>query len=157
MSQNQGINQTIDGKVYIMHMLPPLESNDLLIDVMKMIGPSLGAFFDSVSKGKGGFDFESELGPDFFTNAASSLFKSLDKTTVRNVINAFAKVTIVEGSGTLDQTLAIHFAGRLPALYKWIAWGMRVQWGGLASALRDFLPARGADKTGLSLSQFPTG
>lgn len=159
MSQTQGASKEIDGKEYTMFQLAPMRSHDLLMDVVKMVGPSLGPVLDALisgSKDGKSVTLDTEIGPDFFTRAASSLFTSLDKATVKRVIDTFASVTMVEGSdGKLESHLEAHFIGRLAALYKWVAWGMAVQWGGLFSALGESTAAQGAIAT--ALSQFRKG
>lgn len=137
--QSQGVSKEIDGKTYTMFTLPPMESHDLLVDFSRMavpgIGPIVDAVFGGAEKGKGGFD--QELGPDFFTRAARVLAESLDKETLKRMISEFAKVTIVKESGKLNEIFDAHFAGRLPAMYLWLGWGIEVQWGGLLGALKS--------------------
>jgi len=154
MSQKAGVTKEIGDRSYVMYLLAPMESHDLLMDVVKMVGPSLGPLLDAAFSGGKKLDMDKELGVDFFAKAAGSLFGSLDKAVVKRVMEKFAKVTRVEGSdGFLDKSLDAHFIGRLPALYQWIAWGMSVQWGGLWSALGDTVAARGAAMQALSPSQ----
>ncbi len=155
MSQFDGETREIDGNKYQVYMLGPMVSHDLLVDVSKMIGPSLGpvldAFTNSAVSGKSVLD--AELDVNFFTKAAGSLFASLDKTTLRNVINAMAEVTHVD-SKPLKPIFEAHFRGKLQAMYRWLAFAMQAQWGKCLSALVDNVQARGANMTNLvSLSR----
>ena len=157
MPQTQGQTKEIDGNTYTMFMLSPMRSHDLLMDVVKMIGPGLGPLLDA-SISSGGVNLEQQLDAKFFSRAASALFSGIDKSIVKHVIDEFSKVTQVQGdSGTLDKYLEAHFLGRLSSMYKWIAWGMGVQWGGLVGALSGAMQAQSATLTALSQSESPTG
>jgi len=146
MSQTQPISTEIDGKTYTMYMLPPLRSHDLLMDVVKMIGPSLGPVFDVLfasNKKSGGEVLEQEIGPDFFSKAARTLFDSLSKGITKEIIFAFAEITQVDNV-TLKPIFDSHFMGRLDVMYRWLAWGMGVQWGKPLSALVSGVSGQGA-------------
>jgi hypothetical protein len=131
-----------------MYMLSPMISHELFIDVCKMVGPSLGPAIDALIKkftpdsNLGGL-LEQELSGDFFTKALTALFGGLDKKILRDTINAFKTVTHADGMALVD-IFDAHFHGRLDALYEWLLWGMRVQWGKSLSALGKGLLARGA-------------
>jgi len=155
MSQFNGETREIDGNKYTVYMLGPMVSHDLLVDLSKMVGPSLGpvldVFANSLSSGKP--TLENELNADFFTKAASSLFASLDKVTLKNIINSMAEVTHVDGK-PLKPIFEAHFRGKLQAMYKWLAFAMQAQWGKCLSALVDNVQARGADMANIvSLSR----
>jgi hypothetical protein len=142
MGQNKPVKETIEGKAYEMYMLPPMVSHDLFVDVVKMVGPSLGPVIDklfSKAQGKKVKDLmDMEIGADFFAKAADSLFQNLKKETIENLIEKFKEVTHVSVSGKmvpLTQVFDIHFQGDLGPMYKWLGWGMKVQWGKSLSTL----------------------
>ena len=149
MSQLTTEKTKIGEHEYEMHMLDPLTSHDLLMDVAKMIGPAIGPVFDRLFQNKKVTDLEGVLdqniGVDFFSSAADSLFKGIDKKVLRNVIDEFQKVTFVDGT-ELSKTFAIHFRGALDSMYQWIAWGMSVQWGKSLSALVGAIPFQKSDE-----------
>jgi hypothetical protein len=135
--QTQGVTKEIDGKSYTMFTLPPLESHDLLVEFTKMVVPGAGPVIDAIV-GKGlKAAFELETGSEFFTRAAKVIAGSLDNAVLRKLINGFSKVTVVQGTGKLNEIFDVHFAGRLPAMYLWLGWGIEVQWGGLLGALKS--------------------
>jgi len=137
MSQNTPFTETIGEVKYEIYMLPPLESHELLMDVAKMVGPALGPVLDKLFAG-GSADLETimdkELGSGFFSDALGGLFGGLEKSTLDRVIKAFRKVTMVDGV-QLDKIFDRHFQGDLGSMYKWIGFGMKVQWGKSLSAL----------------------
>jgi hypothetical protein len=134
MSQQSIEIKEIDGKKFEMYMLTPIESNDLLIDVIKMIGPSLGPVFDmyfSKLKDAGVENImEQEVGGDFFSKAAKALFTDIDKVVLNECIRLFRTQTHVDGANlNNDDVFTNTFSGKLGDLYKWLFWGMSVQWG----------------------------
>lgn len=147
MSQKEGVTEVIDGKTYTMYMLPPMVSNDLLIDVAKMIGPALGPVVDYLVTGKKSDELsavmDKELDSGFFTKVATSLSRELDKEVFTRVIQTFKQFTHVDGQ-PLDRIFDAHFRGELGAMYRWLAWGMRVQWGKCWSALGGVVSLPGA-------------
>ena len=125
MSQLDGVTKEIDGNSYTIYMLSPLLSHDLLLDLVKMVGPALGPVLDKIygDKTENGL-LQQSLGDDFFSKATSMLCVGLDKKILRDVI---ASVTHVDGK-PLKPVFDIHFRGRLDTMYKWMAFGIEVQW-----------------------------
>lgn len=150
MSQMDGTSEVIDGQTYTIYMLPPMTSHDLLLDVVKMIGPALGPVFDvlfsdAVKQGKKEI-LEQQVGTDFFSKAASALFSGLDKGTVRNVIEKMIEVSQVDGK-PLKGIFDIHFRGRIDVMYQWLIFAMKVQWGKSFGVLGSVLTSQGARLT----------
>lgn len=140
MSQHTLESTTIGEHTYEMGMLAPRLSNSLLMAVARMVGPAVGPLLDATTKSqesKGKSVLDMELGGDFFSKAIGALFEHLDEKTFDRVVNEFAKVTIVVGKGELPKVFDAHFMGALDELYKWLAWGMKVQWGKSFSALAN--------------------
>lgn len=150
MSQLDTVKTKIGEHEYEMHMLDPLTSHDLLMDVAKMVGPAIGPIFDRLFQNKKVNDLDGvldqEIGVDFFSSAADSLFKGIDKKVLRNMINEFQNVTFVDGA-QLEKTFAIHFRGALDSMYQWIAWGMSVQWGKSLRVLVGAIPSLKSDES----------
>jgi hypothetical protein len=161
MSQLEAVSQEIDGHQYEMYMLPPLDSHDLFMDVVKMVGPTLGPVIDALFAGRerkgAGLDdlLEQEVGPDFFSKAATNLFGSIDKTVLKRVIEAFKEVTLVDKK-PLSKIFDVHFKGELASMYKWLGWGMKVQWGKSLSALVSGIQNQGAGMLNKMGSPSPT-
>jgi len=142
MSQQDGVTKIIGEHEYTMYMLPPMLSNDLLIDVLKMSGPSIGKGLDAIlgsdNVDVSNFNLEDlEIPKDFFTDVIGGFLQSLEKEVFNNVMNTFKKVTLVKDVGQLDGAgvFDVHFMGELDKMYKWVAFGISVQWGKSLSAL----------------------
>ena len=148
MSQMTGHKQTIEGHEYTVYMLSPLVSHELLTDVAKMVGPSLGPAIDVVMGAVQNQSLanlmEQEIDPALFSRALSSLFDRLDKKTMRTLIDAMAGVTHIDGKPVAD-VFDFHFKGQLGAMYQWLAFAMRVQWGNCFGALASLLQRQGAE------------
>lgn len=146
MSQKEGTQTRIGEHEYLMYMLPPMVSHDLLIDVAKMVGPALGPVLDALFSKAEGADFSAilgqEIGTEFFSKAASAIFGGLDKKVLKDVIKEFRGVTFVDGK-PLDPIFDFHFQGELGDLHHWLVWGMKVQWGKSFRALRNVAALQG--------------
>lgn len=150
MSQFDGETREIEGCKYTVFMLGPLESHDLLMDVSKMVGPSLGPLADVVfGGGKAGKDVgNTELDSTFFTRAATLFFSGMDKAVIRNVIGVMAENTHANGV-PLKKIFQDHFRGKLHVMYLWLAFAFEVQWGKCLSALVSTVKTKGAEMTGV--------
>jgi hypothetical protein len=139
MSQVEAVETQIGESKYEMYMLAPMVSHGLLMDVGKMVGPAIGPVLDALFSKAGGENkieqvMDQEIGADFFSSAAKALFENINKKTLADVINAFKTVTHVDGM-PLDKIFDAYFMGKLDEMYRWLFWGMRVQWGKSLSAL----------------------
>lgn len=134
MSQVTPVIEIIDGESYEIFMLAPMKSHHLLLDVSKMVGPSLGPILDGLTKAKGENILEKQVDLDMFTQVASSLFKDLDSKNIDNLINELKEVTHVDGK-QLSRIFDAHFLGRLDVMYRWLIVAMKAQWGKSLSAL----------------------
>jgi hypothetical protein len=158
MSQMHSQKKEIDGHQYEMFMMEPRASNRLLTKVGKMILPSLGPIADMLSNafsGGGKNVMDLDLGNDFFSKALTQLCLDLDEKTMDTVIDEFQKVTHVDGQ-QLDKIFAAHFLGRIDNMYKWLAWGMQVQWGKCWGVLADMPLVKSALAKTTEASQSPT-
>jgi hypothetical protein len=148
MSQADSQKITFGETTYEMFQLPPMESHDLLMDLTKMVGPAVGPLMDSLVSILSGSGVEAildlDLGAACFSQSTHSLFHELDKQVLRNTIKAFSKVTLVSGKGKLVDIFDAHFLGGLDEMYRWLAWGMRVQWGKSVRALVNGMKDRSA-------------
>ena len=133
MSQKTGTETTFGDKKYLMYMLPPTRSFDLMLDFAKMVGPGLGPVLDALAQSRRGAApdadiMDQELSNDFFTKAAQALFSGIDKKVIHDVRLSFAEMTEIDGV-QLSGIFETHFHGDMSSLLKWYAWGIRVQWG----------------------------
>ena len=135
MSQMDCQERVIDGVTYSVYMLPPKTAMDLLVDIGKVVGPSVGTLVDAASsKGGAAALLEMSVTSEFFSKAASELFERMDKSVLRSVIDQLAKVSMADGV-KLESTLDIHFRGKLGTMFKWLAFALQVQFGDFFNAL----------------------
>lgn len=135
MSQLDSQTKIIDGVTYTVAMLDPLAANDLLIDIMHVVGPSLGAgvgaFAGAFTDGDGdGLDTKAD--PLMLEKAISGFFERCTKQKLRETIDVLARVTTVEISSKtpcLQTILAEHFKGKLGKMYEWLAFAIQVELG----------------------------
>jgi len=159
MSQVQPSSKTIGEHQFTIYMLPPMQSHDLLMDLVQMVGPGLGPVFDALSTKAQGKQLTEILGEDlssdFFSKAASALFGGLRKEVLERIIRAFRTVTQVDGK-TLDPVFDAFFLGRLDMMYSWLVWGMGVQWGKVFGVLLGGLNKQDAGVEAPARSQSPS-
>lgn len=142
MAQTDSNKKTINGNEYEVYMMPPTPSHELLMELLKMLGPGVGPLIDSAISG-GNLDPNKEVDMGMFSRAMATICHSLDIATTRKLINELAKVTLVNNRklGGQDGIFEAHFVGKMDELYSWLFFAARVQWGkcwgalGLASHL----------------------
>jgi hypothetical protein len=134
VSQLDTQSKVIDGVTYRVAMLDPLAANDLLVDLMHVVGPSLGAgagaFAGALGGGEGALDTKAD--PEMLDRAISGFFERVTKAKMRETIAVLAKVTTVEIGGKtpcLETILAEHFRGRLGKMYEWLAFAIQAELG----------------------------
>jgi hypothetical protein len=130
---------------YEVYMLPAMESHNLLMTALRIIGPSLGPVMDHFM-GKSTKDIlNTDLKASFFSDAIQLLFQNLDQQEVVKIINRFAEKTLVDGKKLKDQ-FDTHFMGKLDMMYQWFAFAIQVQWGNSLGALWSLTPMQSAVK-----------
>ncbi len=158
MSQKDGVTETIGDHEYIMYMLPPIKSHNLLMDVARMVAPAIGDAVGALLSGKSDEKkadiLEQEIGPELISSAISKLARDVNQKTSEKLISTFREMTHVDGK-QLDKIFDDHFRGALDEMYKWLFWGMRVQWGKSLSALVSGASGQGAAGGLASLLQSP--
>lgn len=126
MPQNHSQSTEIGGHRYTVSMLDPLTAEDLLVLVVNVVGPSIGAVAGSVKS-------ENEPVPREAIEAAIAGFcQRISKAQLREVIAMLTPVTTVEIAGktpALDRIFSEHFRGRLGALNRWLLFAIKVQLG----------------------------
>lgn len=139
---------TIDGDTYKVYMLDPLVASDLVADIGAIIIPSLAAISGNVSGDKdqlaevlGNPEAPAPDAGNGYERAAVLFFQRFNKEKQREVIGILAKVTcLVLSDGKepkLDSLFTIHFRGRIGAMYKWLGFALKVQFGDFFS---DIVP-----------------
>lgn len=137
MSQMDCQETVIDGVTYSVYMLPPKAAMDMLVDIGKVVGPSLGTILDAASE-KGGIThlLDMSVNSEFFSKAAGQLFERMDKAVLRSTIDQLVQVSMADGV-KLDSIFEIHFRGKLGSMFQWLTFALKVQFGNFLSALGD--------------------
>lgn len=148
MSQNMEVaSKEIGGCTYSMYMLPPMQSDELLMDVVQMVLPAVGPILDGIFSAKGSEEdsniMQKELPAGIFAAAAKELSVGMNKKVRHAMIAAFKARTEVDGK-PLSSIFDVHFMGKLEVMYQWLLWGMQVQWGKSLSVLVSEMISKGA-------------
>jgi hypothetical protein len=148
MSQRDSQSKEIGGYRYTVSMLDPLTAEDLLVMVIGVIGPAIGAAAGALADDGGGLG-EIDMGnildapgaPKMLEHALGSLCHRLDRQQIREAIGMLSPVTTVDINGKqpfLRDIFSAHFRGRLGAMNKWLLFAIKVQ-------LADFFGSLGPD------------
>ena len=132
MSQSSSEKTTIDGIGFEIFMMDPWIANDIVHAISKIVGPSLGELAGAVmgSKDKGAEAkklLDKNLDPTFTARGVTELFRNMDSSTTKWIMQELAKVTTVDGKGKLDSTFSAVFQGRIGTMYAWLGWALKVQ------------------------------
>ncbi len=124
-------------------MLPPMDAMDMLVDLSKVAGPSLGTMIDAVKGafGQGGLEgvLEQELDGQMISQAITELVDRLDKQVLRSLTATLAARTLMDGQ-KLHVIFDAHFTGHLGDMMRWIVFALEVQYRDFWSALADTMP-----------------
>ncbi|KKK77284.1 hypothetical protein LCGC14_2855150 [marine sediment metagenome] len=127
MTQIKIHEEEIEGHRFQVFKLPPLEAQDLLLDILAAVGPSVGSLAGGL---KGDDDTpitERELDPAALSAGIGSLVRALDKKAMRDMVNTLAEVSTVDGL-PVKQQLPIIFREDLSLMYRWLWFALKVQY-----------------------------
>jgi hypothetical protein len=127
-------------------MLDPLTATDMVADLGFIFGPSIGALGGALLKSDGSaaesfkrlMDEGGEGLGGALEKAVLEFFARFDKVKQREFINTLADVTYLKQGDKeikLSSVLTVHFRGRVAALYKWLGWALKAQFGDFFSPL----------------------
>jgi len=140
----------IGGHRYQMTMLGATKASHLFVRLLKMIGPSLGGLKNvSFGKSNPGDDTQSILDKDLLDGSMLEIVAALtDRVSEADfdyVVNLLREQCHVGVNGS-DKTIPLrdiyelHFAGDLPGILQWLAWGLGVQFGNFRGAFANLIP-----------------
>jgi len=145
MSRQDLYSTTINGTLYEMNMLDPDVSETLFRRVAQKLSASVGMAFDvAMGNKKSIYDSHNlgeallaiELPVDFLKDLFRDLTSVLDDATMKDLKEAFISVTQIQppgeqykGTVPLSRLYKLHYRGNIGELYKWLAWGAKIQWG----------------------------
>jgi len=137
---------TIDGDRYEMTLFGATQGYRLFHRLFKMFGPAFGKVMDAVSET--GDIQDVNLSSDAAVAALEALTHHVRDTDLDVMVEALKKVTHVGVAGS-DKTVPLagvfelHFSGRIASMFKWMGWGLKVQYGTFADAFASMKPPGG--------------
>ena len=135
----------IDGDRYEMTLFGATQGYRLFHRLFKMFGPSFGHLVDAMSGDKGASIRDVNLASDAAVSALKRLVDDVHEADLDHLIDALRKQTHVAAGGgqnsiPLAGVFEVHFQGRMGTMFKWLAWGLRVQYASFFDALPRMKP-----------------
>jgi tail assembly chaperone len=97
-------SQDIDGQTYEVTALGAIRGSQVLVRLLKVVGPALAGDL-----------------PSFFAG--------LREEDMTYLCNSFSPMTNVVGVGPLDKVFDMHFSGRYATMLKWLQLSLQVNYG----------------------------
>lgn len=129
MPQADFQEKEIDGVRYTIRMLPPRKAQAILLEMVKVAGPSFAEIASNVKPGVSFEDSEMDFG-----RIVGLLAEKLDQRMLDDHQAAFASVTEADGvllKGIFDK----HFHGRVMSMLKWHAFAIQANFADFSDAL----------------------
>lgn len=151
--------------MFRVRMLDPETSEDLFLDLLKHLGPSVAAFLSEVKDITRVQELlEQSIGSPAMLAMIREFVDRLDKPTYHRIVRELAQVSQVKVADKwpiLSEVQSEIFRGRIVLRLKWLWFALGVQYGGFFDDLggaKDLLVfARGAGGEAISRSTSPTG
>jgi hypothetical protein len=124
--------RTIDDITYRVRQLPVKEAENVLIDLLKLLGPSAAASVGEMDLSGGLAAFgDKPLSAGVLVSGIRELADRLDKETYHRVCDTLAKVTDVQRGDKWPQLSGIAdelWRGRIQHKWKWLKFALEVQY-----------------------------
>jgi hypothetical protein len=141
-------NTIIDGHRYEMTMLGATAGYQLFHRLFKMLGPSFGALMDAASQSGGNIQ-DVDLSSEVVVAGINALTENVKQDDLDHVIAQLKDQTQVGVNGS-EQTVPLkgvfemHYAGNIGSMFKWLYWGLTVQFGSFTDAFASVpTPSKG--------------
>lgn len=142
------------------HQLPPDQAEELFLDLVKQVGPSIAAFLSEANGDSLKGLLQKSVGSPAFLAMIRELVDRLDKTTYRQMCDVLAEVSQVQMGKAWPQLKTVEseiFRGRIMLRFKWLALALKVQYAGFFDDLGDakalLAVAQGAGAESSSISR----
>lgn len=128
------VEETLDGVLYEMDMLPATRSWKLFRRLVQMVGPSFGSIIDAViqSEGKskklGKLLEDIEITEDFASKGIAELVDRMSESELGYIIGEFRRISRANNRSLETAYFDIHFQGKFPQLCKWLGWCIAMQY-----------------------------
>ena len=111
------IEKVIDGETYTFCQMPPKQSLKLLTRMVRIVGPTIGAAFDSAQGN--GMDLAAIVEEEInISMIVSALCDRLDENEVEAIVDGLLSQVIHSGQGEVSKKFDVIFGGRLPASFQ---------------------------------------
>lgn len=141
----------IDGHTYRMTQLGATKGYKLFHRLVKALGPSIGHFVSAVvAKGDEASIRDVDITSDDFLQGIKSLTSGFSEHDLDHIVSELKSQTEVSVDDTnkmisLSPVFELHFRGRLGSMFRWLGWGLKVQFADFFDAFASMtLPSVGA-------------
>lgn len=129
MSQLEAQEKAIRGHTFKVFKLPPLDAQDVLIDIGQAFAPALGKGMSAVgSLGSADSPLDLDVDDPRISTALATLAQNISKAKMRELINTMAGVSWCDGK-KLPAVMDAVFRGDLPLMYQWLWFALTVNFG----------------------------
>lgn len=125
MSQLDSQTKEIGGHKFEVFMLPPLDANDILIDIGKAIAPAIGKAANALGAAADADLLDLDVDNPQISAGIAALAEQITKEKMRDLIRKMASVSHCDGT-PLPKTMEVVFRGDLPLLYRWLWFALEV-------------------------------
>ena len=130
MSQLEAQEKAIGGHTFKVFKLPPLDAQDVLIDIGQALAPAFGKAANALGatgdSDAGLLDLDVE--DPRISSAVASLAQNISKAKMRELVNTMASVSWCDGK-KLPVVFEAVFRGDLPLMYQWLWFALTVNFG----------------------------
>jgi len=138
----------IDGDRYEMTMFGASQGYRIFHRLFKILGPVLGKVMDAAVDVQDIRDVDLSSGA--VAEGLQALSGAMKESDLDYLIDAMRKCTHV-GIGGSEKTTPLagvfemHFSGRIGSMFKWLAWGLKVQYSSFGDAFASLRPPSEGD------------
>jgi len=153
MSQLEAQEKAIGGHTFRVFKLPPLDAQDVMIDIAQALAPALGAGIGAAGAlGTAASPLDLDVDDPRISSAVATLAQNISKAKMRELVNTMAGVSWCDGK-KLPVVFEAVFRGDLPLLYQWLWFAMQVNFGNFTDWLGGAISGlAGLTKAGQSQS-----
>ena len=135
MAQIDSQSISINGRTYQVFKLPPLTAQDVLIDLAQALAPAASELTKILDGQKDIATLERQIDPGA---AIGKIAMGLTKEKMRDLVSVMQNVTHCDGK-ELGPVFDAVFSGDLPAMYQWLWFALRVQFGNFSGLVNSVL------------------
>lgn len=132
-------------------MLGATQGYRLFHRLFQIVGPSLGTLVQVASGGKSILDVD--MGSKVMSQGIQALTTSLKEKDLDHVIDLLKKQTHAGIEENSEKTVPLsgifegHFQGRIATMFKWVGWGLKVQFEDFSDAFANLMPPGEGDQS----------